>query len=60
MLEQAAQGGCGGPVRGDGQGQVGWGLGQPGPILNVEVLWRRGWRFMILEVPSNPGHSVTL
>ena len=23
-------------------------------------LWREGWRFMILEVPSNPGHSVIL
>jgi len=20
--------------------------------------WQGGWRFMILEVPSNPGHSV--
>ena len=23
-------------------------------------LWQRGWRFMILEVPSNQGHSVVL
>ena len=21
-------------------------------------MWQGGWRFMILEVPSNPGHSV--
>jgi len=23
-------------------------------------LWREGWRLIILEAPSNPGHSVTL
>ena len=23
-------------------------------------MWQGGWRFMILEVPSNPGHSVIL
>ena len=23
-------------------------------------LWQGGWRFMILDVPSNPGHSVIL
>ena len=23
-------------------------------------LWQWGWSFMILEVPSNPGHSVIL
>jgi len=37
VLEQAAQGGCVGPVRGDGQGQVGWDHGQPGLVLNREV-----------------------
>ena len=37
MLEQAAQRGCGCPVPGDVQGQVGWGPGQPGLVLNVEV-----------------------
>ena len=34
--------------------------GQPG-LVNGEVggpAWQGGWRFMILEVPSNPGHSV--
>ena len=44
------------------QGQVGWGPGQPG-LVNGEVggpVQRGGWRFMILEVPSNPGHSVIL
>ena len=45
------------------QGQVGWGPGQPAPVLNGEVggpAQQGGWRFMILEVPSNPGHSVIL
>ena len=37
VLEQAAQRGCGCPVPGGVQGQVGWGLGQPGLVLNVEV-----------------------
>ena len=37
MLEQAAQRGCGCPVPGGVQGQVGWGPGQPGLVLNVEV-----------------------
>ena len=44
------------------QGQVGWGPGQPG-LVNGEVggpAWQGGWRFMILEVPSNLGHSVIL
>ena len=38
------------------------GPGQPG-LVNGEVggpAWLGGWRFMILEVPSNPGHSVIL
>ena len=37
-------------------------LGQPG-LVNGKVggpAWQGGWRFMILEVPSNPGHSVIL
>ena len=62
VLEQAAQRGCGCPVPGGVQGQVGWGPGQPG-LVNGEVggpARQGGWRFMILEVPSNPGHSVTL
>jgi len=37
LLEQAAQRGCGCPVPGGVQGQVGWGPGQPGLVLNVEV-----------------------
>ena len=37
VLEQAAQRGCGCPVPGGVQGQVGWGPGQPGLVLNVEV-----------------------
>ena len=37
MLEQAAQRGFGCPVHGDVQDQVGWGPGQPGLVLNVEV-----------------------
>jgi len=62
VLEQAAQRGCGCPVPGGVQGQAGWGTGQPG-LVNGEVggpAWQGGWRFMILEVPSNPGHSVIL
>ena len=54
--------GCGCPFPGGVQGQVGWGPGQPGVVLNVEAggsAYGRGdWSFMILEVPSNPGHSV--
>ena len=37
VLEQAAQRGCGYPVPGGVQGQVGCGPGQPGLVLNVEV-----------------------
>ena len=50
-------------IPGGVQGQVGWGPGQPGLVLNVEVDGlpvAGGWSFMILEVPSNPGHSVIL
>ena len=62
VLEQTAQRGCSCPIPGGVQGQVGWGHGQPG-LVNGEVggpAWQGGWRFMILEVPSNPGHSVIL
>ena len=48
------------PVPGGVQGQVGWGLVEPGLGLNVEVGGPACGRFMILEVPSNPGHSVIL
>ena len=37
VLVQAAQRGCGCPIPGVVQGQVGWGPGQPGLVLNVEV-----------------------
>ena len=37
MLEQAAQRGCGCPIPGGVQGQVGWSPGQPGLVLNMEV-----------------------
>ena len=37
VLEQAAQRGCGCPVPGGVQGQVGWGPGHPGLVLNVQV-----------------------
>jgi len=37
VLAQAAQRGCGCPVPGGVQGQVGWGPGQPGLVLNEEV-----------------------
>jgi len=62
VLEQAALRGCGWPVPGGVQDQVGWGPGQPG-LVNGEVggsAWQGGWRLMILEDPSNPGHSVIL
>ena len=36
-LTQAAQRDCGCPVPGSVQGQVGWGPGQPGLVINVEV-----------------------
>jgi len=63
VLEQAAQRGSGCVVPGGVQGQVGWGPGQPGLLLNVGVggpaCGEGGWLFMILEVPSNLVHSVT-
>ena len=37
VLAQAAQRGCGCPIPGDVQGQVGWGPGQPGLVLSVKV-----------------------
>ena len=50
------QRGCGCSIPGGVQGQVGWGPGQPGLRYGGwwPCLWRRGWRFVILEVPSNP------
>ena len=37
MVGQAAQRRCGCPVLGGVQGQAGWGPGQPGLVLNMEV-----------------------
>ena len=37
MLEQAAQRGCGCPVPEGVQGQVGWGPGQSGLVLDMEA-----------------------
>ena len=37
MLEQAVQRGCGCLVPGGVQGQAGWGPGQPGLVLDMEV-----------------------
>jgi len=37
VLEQLPERGCGCPISGGVQGQVGWGPGQPGVVLNVEV-----------------------
>ena len=37
MLEQAAQRGCGWPVPGSVQGQVGWGPGQPDLVTDLVV-----------------------
>ncbi len=60
VLEQ-----CGCPIPRGVQGQVGWGPGQPGLVLDMEVGGPacgggRGWRLMVLEVPSNPSHSMIL
>uniref|UniRef100_A0A8C3KYL0 Dedicator of cytokinesis 1 n=1 Tax=Chrysolophus pictus TaxID=9089 RepID=A0A8C3KYL0_CHRPC len=49
-------------IPGGVQGQVGWGPGQPGLVLNVEVgspaVSRRAGASWSFEVPSNPGHSM--
>jgi len=37
VLKQAAQRGCGCPIPGGAQGQVGWGPGQSRPVLDMEV-----------------------
>ena len=56
--------GCGCPLTGGAQGQVGWSPGQPGLVLNGEVggpaCGRGVGDSWILEVPSNPGHPVIL
>ena len=50
-------------IPGGVEGQVGWGPGQPGVVLNVEVggpACGGGLELMILQVPSNSSHSVIL
>ena len=37
VLARAAQRGCGCPIPGGVQGQVGWGPGQPGLVPDLEV-----------------------
>ena len=64
MLEQLSREAVDAPsIPGGVQGQVGWALGS----LGWYEMWRLvalpvvgGWSFVILEVPSNPGHSVIL
>ena len=56
VLEQAAQRGCGCPVPGGVQDQVGWGPGQPDLVSDMEYLpvgGGGGWKLMILGVLSN-------
>ena len=67
MLEQLPREAVDAPsIPGGVQGQVGWGPGQPGLVLNVEVGGPAcsggagGWSFILLEVPSDLGHSVML
>ncbi|GAB0186321.1 hypothetical protein GRJ2_001097400 [Grus japonensis] len=43
VLEQVAQKGCGCPIPGSVQGQVGWGFGQPGLVEGVSAHGRGGW-----------------
>jgi len=49
-------------IPGGVQGWVGWGPGQPGLGVHVEVggpaCGVGGWSSMILEVPSNSSHSM--
>ena len=65
MLEQLPREAVDAPsISGGVQGQVGWGSGQPGLVLNVEVggptCGQGGWRFMIFEVPFKLSHSMIL
>jgi len=50
-------------IPGGAQGQVGWGPGQPGLVLNVEVggpACGGGLELRDPWVPSNPSHSMIL
>ena len=62
MLEQAAQRGCGCSIPGGVHGQVGSGPGQPGLLLQFgdPACGRGDWSLIILQVPSNPSHSMFL
>jgi len=65
VLEQAAQRGCGCPVHLWRCSRPGWmGPWAAWPRIKCggwwPCLWQGGWSFMILEVPSNLGHSVIL
>jgi len=50
---------CGCPIRGNSQGQVGWGPGQPNPVGGNQPM-AGSWDWMGFKVPSNPNHSVIL
>ena len=54
MLEQAAQRGCGCPIPGGVQGQIGWGPGQPGLVLDMEVSGLTCGRGLELDDPLDP------
>ena len=58
-LERAALGGCGWPISGGIQGQVGWDPGQPGLVAGSPACGR-GWNEVIIKAPSNLRHSVIL
>jgi len=58
VLERAAQRGCGCPIPGGVQDQVGWGPGQPGLVLNVEIggpAYGRGLEIHDPRGPFQPG-----
>ena len=62
MLEQLPREAVDAPsIHGGVEGQVGWGRGQPGLVLSVEVggpVCGGGWSCVILGVPSNLCYSV--
>ena len=63
MLEQAAHGGCGCSVPGGVEDQVGWGPGQPGLVLDLEVGGPACGRELELDdlwSPFQPNHSMIL
>ena len=58
-LEQVAQRGCECPLPGSIEGQAGWDCEQPRLEGGVPAC-SRGWNQVILKVPSNPNHSMTV